>query len=223
MKKILFCVGFAISINANARTMNIQEKYDLGNGRVFFVDPRDLGSNTQTVDFMEAQCNHIESTDNNSTIHTYTLTLVPCYRTELQGVIATPVVGDMVADNFESIVNFNLNSKGSTRVTKEHLYRVEHSSTLVVGQIELDGATFDGTTEAFQRADGFRKQLDFLKNKCESLKRSTITNAFSGDQMKADLIIKSLSPSGSQPALAENKGKCDITSYAGKVVIGEQQ
>lgn len=235
-KKVILMTSFLLSMSMNAFAYTqIREKYVLDNGGVFFVDPTDSADKTTTVDYFVAQCDHSEISDSKdakakgTTTHLVTLTLTPCERTELRGVKAHPVAGDMVADTFDGVVKFNLETKGSDQITQGSLYQVGSSSTMVIGQETISISPIDGSSQNLQKLaqelSEAQNKIEKLKATCEAVKKLKITQALSGNEGKADEIISSLSAAGEghmrmQPALEQNAGKC-LRNFSGKVILNE--
>lgn len=221
-KHSIFLAGFILSMSVNAfADSEINEKYDLGGGAVFFVDPsvRSEKTTKKTVDYFVAQCDHLEIANSNrngnngqTTTHVVTLTLTPCERTDIRGVKAHPIPDDMVLDTFDGVVKHNLETRGLSKVINAGLYRSDMTSSTRIGSEVVDFSNSRGSTEDFQRAADAKSRIDNLIAACEAEKKSKLTEAL-GDAGKADQIISALSLAGEgimrmEPALEENKEKC---------------
>ncbi|MGZ3771041.1 MAG: hypothetical protein ACXVCP_01840 [Bdellovibrio sp.] len=222
MKKAILLTSMICSVhlNALAQAENIDANYKLGNGRVFFVDPNDRGTNTQVVDFFDAQCNHVEvkADKGASTTHLITLTLTPCIRTEVRGVVTNPVPDDMVVDEFNSIVNFNIAKTGRDQITTGNLYQVLKSDTLLIGEQKVNLQSLAGSESDLKEITQIQTNLNNLKQKCEEIKKQTLTK-YLGDAGKVEKIIAASSVNFYGPYLEENAKKCSATPFAGKVFL----
>lgn len=238
-KKLLFSTFITsalLSISFNsAASEQILEKYDLGGGEVFFVNPTDRANKSTVVDYFVAQCDHSEfsnsneKTQENTTTHLVTLSLVPCERTQLSGVKARPVPDDMVVDTFDGIVKFNRESKGSSQIINGNLYKAASSEMITIGSEVIDISSLSGSSQDLQKIAQevleAQARIEKLKATCEAVKMAKVTESLSGNSAKAEQIISSLSNSGEgharmQSALEQNAGKC-VRTFPGKVIPNE--
>lgn len=229
----LFMASFVLSMSVNALAHStIRKEYTLGGGNVFFTDPSDKGSNTTTVDYFDAQCDHYEfngSKENeengSSTTHLFTLTLTPCERTDVHGVKAHPISGDQVIDTFDGVVSNNLAKFGKANVINGRIYQAGETRLIKIASVDI--SSFPATEEGLQQAEEAKAKIAAVKAACEDRKKLEITKA-TGDAAKADKIISTLSTSGEgtlqmESALDENIGKC-VRSYPyqmGKAVLND--
>ncbi|MGZ3772789.1 MAG: hypothetical protein ACXVCY_07925 [Pseudobdellovibrionaceae bacterium] len=227
--KNLIIIMAGIMLIASEQSMasqNILESYDLGGGDFFFVDPVSQESKSNTVDFFNAQCDHYEVSDNkSSTTHTVTLTLQSCEKTQIQGVKAHPISGDMVVDTFEGISKFNRETKGDSKIINGDLYQAGALRTMVIGEEVVDTSSFTGTSEDFKKISEAQLKIEKLKQLCEEVKKQKITQALGNDGLKANQIINALSSRTDmnmeiRPALEENRDKC-VLNYSGKVILNQ--